>query len=45
MVIARRSRGGEADEAGRTLSKEDWKEMYDAYRRFFGEEDDGSTRS
>lgn len=45
MVVARRSRGGEADEAGRTLSKEDWKEMYDAYRRLFGEEEDGSTRS
>ena len=45
MVVARRSRGGEVDEAGRTLSKNDWKEMYDAYRRLLGEEDDGSTRS
>jgi transcriptional regulator with XRE-family HTH domain len=45
MVVARRSRGGEADEAGRTLSKDDWKEMYVAYQRFFGAENDGSTRS
>ena len=45
MVVARRSRGGEADEAGRGPSKEDWKEMYAAYRRLFGEDHDGSTRS
>ena len=45
MVVARRSRGGEVDEAGRPLSKNDWKEMYVAYRRLLGEEDDGSTRS
>lgn len=45
MVVARRSRGGEVDEAGHTPSKEDWKAIYRAYRRLIGEEDDGSTRS
>ena len=45
MVVARRSRGGEADEANRRPSKGDWKEMYDAYRRMFGDPDDGPTRS
>lgn len=38
MVVARRSRGGETDEAGRSLGKDDWRELYHAYRRFFGEE-------
>lgn len=45
MVVARRSRGGEADQPGHTPSKEDWKAIYKAYRRLSGEEDDGSTRS
>ena len=45
MVVARRSRGGEDDQAGRTPSKDDWKAIYKAYRRLAGEEDDGSTRS
>ena len=38
MVVARRSRGGETDEAGRSLGKDDWRQLYHAYRRFFGEE-------
>lgn len=38
MVVARRSRGGETDEAGRSLGKDDWRNLYHAYRRFFGEE-------
>jgi transcriptional regulator with XRE-family HTH domain len=45
MVVARRSRGGETDEAERALDKNDWKELYQAYLRFFGAEDNGSTRS
>lgn len=45
MVVARRSRGGESHEAGRSLTKEDWKQMYDAYLRFFGKDDDATTRS
>ena len=45
MVIARRSRGGEADQSDRTPSKDDWKAIYRAYRRLSGEDDDGSTRS
>ncbi len=38
MVVARRSRGGETDEVGRPLGKDDWRELYLAYRRLFGEE-------
>jgi transcriptional regulator with XRE-family HTH domain len=45
MVFARRSRGGEADDAERALDKKDWKELYQAYLRFFGAEDNGSTGS
>lgn len=45
MVIARRSRGGEADQADHTPSKEDWKAIYRAYRLLSGEDDDGATRS
>lgn len=45
MVVARRSRGGEADEVGHTPTKEDWKAIYKAYRRLSGEDDDGPTRS
>jgi transcriptional regulator with XRE-family HTH domain len=45
MVIARRSRGGEADQSGHTPSKDDWKAIHKAYRRLWGEDDDGSTRS
>lgn len=45
MVVARRSRGGEADQAGHTPTKEDWKTIYEAYRRMFGEDPDGATRS
>ena len=45
MVIARRSRGGEADQSGHTPSKGDWKAIYKAYLRLSGEDDDGSTRS
>jgi transcriptional regulator with XRE-family HTH domain len=45
MVVARRSRGGDANDVNRTLTKDDWKEMYQAYLRFFGAEDDGPTRS
>jgi transcriptional regulator with XRE-family HTH domain len=44
MVVARRSRGGDADDVDRMLTKDDWKEMYKAYLRFFGAEDDGPTR-
>ena len=36
MVIARRSRGGEADQGGHTPSKADWKAIYKAYRRLSG---------
>jgi transcriptional regulator with XRE-family HTH domain len=45
MVVARRSRGGEADAANRRPSTEDWEAIYDAYLRLLGEEDDGATRS
>lgn len=44
MVVARRSRNSGGDDETRTLSKDDWKEMYHAYRRLFGG-DDGPTRS
>jgi transcriptional regulator with XRE-family HTH domain len=44
MVVARRNRGGDADDIGRRLSKDDWKDIYEAYLRFFGAEDDGSAR-
>ena len=45
MVVARRSRGGQADQAGYAPSKDDWKAIYQAYRRLSGEDDGGSTRS
>jgi hypothetical protein len=45
MVVARRSRGGEADQAGHTPSKEDWTAIFRAYRLLSGEDDDGATRS
>lgn len=45
MVVARRSRGGEADEAERPLDKSDWQELYQAYLRFFGAEENGPTRA
>jgi transcriptional regulator with XRE-family HTH domain len=44
MVVARRSRGGEADGAGRRPTKDDWREIYEAYVRFLGSENDGPTR-
>lgn len=37
MAVARRSRGGEPDEAGRSLSKDDWKKLKDVYVELFGE--------
>lgn len=45
MVVARRSRGGEPDEAERPLDENDWQELYQAYLRFFRPEDDGSART
>ena len=42
MVVARRSRVGEADTPDRLLSKDDWREMY---KRFFGPDPDGEARS
>ena len=43
-AFARRSRGGEVDRAGRTLTRREWQELYDLYRRFRSGERDGSTR-
>jgi transcriptional regulator with XRE-family HTH domain len=45
MVVARRSRGGEVDDGERELSKEDWREIYVAYQRFFGGEKDDAARA
>ena len=33
MVVARRSRGGEIDDPERTLTKAEWRELYEWYRR------------
>ena len=43
-AFARRSRGGEADRAGRVLSKREWQELYDLYRRFLADDRDGPAR-
>ena len=45
MVVARRSRGGEVDQGERQLSKDDWRELYQAYRRFFEGDKDGAARA
>lgn len=45
MVVARRSRGGEADQTDRELKQRDWEELYQAYVRAFGADNNGSTRT
>ena len=44
-AFARRSRGGELDRAGRTLTKAEWQELYELFRRFMATDDDGSARA
>lgn len=44
MVFARRSLGGAADEAGRTLSRDDWSKLYEAYLSLLGKDRDDSHR-
>lgn len=43
-AFARRSRGGEVDRAGRSLSRLEWQELYELYRRFRADDRDGSPR-
>lgn len=45
MVVARRSRSGEVDQTDRELKRRDWEELYQAYVRAFGADNDGSTRT
>lgn len=45
MVVARRSRGGKVDDEERTLDRQDWRDLYLAYLRFFGTEGHGSSKT